>query len=67
MSPVEPERDTLMDRRVFVAGVVGLTELGVTTRLTSSSFPYFAIEPFILPLDMEGPEGVPLAIEIGGS
>src|SRR4051794_33533818 len=35
--------------------------------LTSPSLPYFAVEPFILLRDVEVPEGVPLAVEVGGS
>ena len=41
--------------------------LGVTTGLTSPSLPYFAVKPFILLRDVEVPEGIPLAIEVGGS
>lgn len=42
-------------------------DLGVTTGLTSPSLPYFAVKPFILLRDVEVPEGIPLAIEVGGS
>lgn len=40
---------------------------GVTTGLTSPSLPYFAVKPFILLRDVEVPEGIPLAVEVGGS
>ena len=46
---------------------LGLLHLGVTTGLTSPSLPYFAVKPFILLRDVEVPEGIPLAIEVGGS
>ena len=42
-------------------------QLGVTTGLTSPSLPYFAVKPFILLRDVEVPEGIPLAVEVGGS
>ena len=42
-------------------------EMGVTTGLTSPSLPYFAVKPFILLRDVEVPEGIPLAVEVGGS
>jgi len=42
-------------------------EKGVTTGLTSPSLPYFAVKPFILLRDVEVPEGIPLAVEVGGS
>jgi len=42
-------------------------DLGVTTGLTSPSLPYFAVKPFILLRDVDVPEGIPLAIEVGGS
>ena len=43
------------------------SDLGVTTGLTSPSLPYFAVKPFILLRDVEVPEGIPLAVEVGGS
>ena len=42
-------------------------QLGVTTGLTSPSLPYFPVKPFILLRDVEVPESIPLAIEVGGS
>ena len=42
-------------------------DLGVTTGLTSPSLPYFAVEPFIFLRNVEVPEGIPLAVEVGGS
>ncbi len=42
-------------------------ELGVTTGLASPSFPYFAVEPLVFLRHVEVPEGIPLAIEVGGS
>jgi hypothetical protein len=42
-------------------------DLGVTTRLASSSFAYFAVEPLILVLHVESPEVVPLLVQIGSS
>ena len=49
--------------------VLGLPskDLGVTTGLASPSFPYFAVEPFVFLRDVEVPEGIPLAVEVGGS
>ncbi len=41
--------------------------LGVTTGLASPSFPYFAVEPLVFLRHVEVPEGIPLAIEVGGS
>ncbi len=41
--------------------------MGVITGLTSPSLPYFAVKPFILLRDVEAPEGIPLAVEVGGS
>ena len=41
--------------------------LGVTTGLSSPSFPYFAVEPLVFLRHVEGPEGVPLAVQVGGS
>ena len=40
---------------------------GVTTGLASPSFPYFAVEPLVFLRHVEVPEGIPLAIEVGGS
>ena len=45
----------------------GLLNLGVTTGLASPSFPYFAVEPLVFLRHVEGPEGVPLAVQVGGS
>ena len=42
-------------------------QLGVTTGLASPSFPYFAVEPLVFLRHVEGPEGVPLAVQVGGS
>ena len=42
-------------------------DLGVTTGLASPSFPYFAVEPLVFLRHVEVPEGIPLAIEVGGS
>ena len=42
-------------------------EMGVTTGLASPSFPYFAVEPLVFLRHVEVPEGIPLAIEVGGS
>ena len=42
-------------------------EKGVTTGLASPSFPYFAVEPLVFLRHVEVPEGIPLAIEVGGS
>ena len=42
-------------------------ETGVTTRLTSSSVPHFAIESLIFVVHVEVPEGVPFAVEVGRS
>jgi hypothetical protein len=42
-------------------------EQGVTTGLASPSFPYFAVEPLVFLRHVEVPEGIPLAIEVGGS
>ena len=42
-------------------------QLGVTTGLTSPSLPYFAVKPLIFLRDVEVPEGIPLAVEVGGS
>ena len=42
-------------------------QLGVTTGLASPSFPYFAVEPLVFLRHVEVPEGIPLAIEVGGS
>ena len=41
--------------------------MGVTTGLASPSFPYFAVEPLVFLRHVEVPEGIPLAIEVGGS
>src|SRR4051794_33206915 len=41
-------------------------EMGVTTGLPSASLPYSAIEPLILLRHVEVPEGIPLAVEVGG-
>ena len=43
------------------------SEKGVTTGLASPSFPYFAVEPLVFLRHVEVPEGIPLAIEVGGS
>ena len=43
------------------------SDLGVTTGLSSPSFPYFAVEPLVFLRHVEGPEGVPLAVQVGGS
>ena len=42
-------------------------DMGVTTGLASPSFPYFAVEPLVFLRHVEGPEGVPLAVQVGGS
>ena len=42
-------------------------DMGVTTGLASPSFPYFAVEPLVFLRHVEVPEGIPLAIEVGGS
>ena len=42
-------------------------QTGVTTGLASPSFPYFAVEPLVFLRHVEVPEGIPLAIEVGGS
>ena len=47
--------------------LINVNQLGVTTGLTSPSLPYFAVKPFILLRDVEVPEGIPLAVEVGGS
>ena len=57
VSPLEPHRHTL----------TCYIHRGVTTGLTSPSFPNFAIEPMIFLRHVEVPEGVPLAVEVGGS
>ena len=36
-------------------------------RWASPSFPYFAVEPLVFLRHVEVPEGIPLAIEVGGS
>ena len=48
-------------------GVDVSSDLGVTTGLASPSFPYFAVEPLVFLRHVEVPEGIPLAIEVGGS
>ena len=45
----------------------GPYDMGVTTGLASPSFPYFAVEPLVFLRHVEVPEGIPLAIEVGGS
>ena len=54
-------------KKVRVDGLNVVIVSGVTTGLTSPSLPYFAVKPFILLRDVEVPEGIPLAIEVGGS
>jgi hypothetical protein len=49
------------------ASFVTIINLGVTTGLASPSFPYFAVEPLVFLRHVEVPEGIPLAIEVGGS
>jgi hypothetical protein len=44
-----------------------LNELSSTTGFASSSFPYFAVQPLVLVLDVEFPEVIPLPVEIGPS
>ena len=55
------------DARFRVPIIQPGSQLGVTTRLASPSFPYFAVEPLIFLRHVEGPEGIPLAVQVGGS
>ena len=62
-----PDWQKSLSKSANSQSMISSIDLGVTTGLASPSFPYFAVEPLVFLRHVEVPEGIPLAIEVGGS